>query len=194
MDGSPWIIATLNSAGGDVASAMAIGHLFREKAVQTHVVKDDVCSSACVFIFAGGVSRTMSSHAYLGLHRPTNSDYQKVALLDRAEAEKQYQKVIVATRSYFSEMGLPSRVAELILNTPNEKIIFLDRLEAKRELITGDDPAYAEWSRARAKKRYGAAQLESLEATIACMGNRYNDDKIRQKCGQQSLMNPPVNR
>jgi hypothetical protein len=51
----------INSNGGDVAAAMAIGRLFRKEGAWIEV--DGVCISAYVLILAGGVQRVVSSSA-----------------------------------------------------------------------------------------------------------------------------------
>ncbi|HRF90318.1 MAG TPA: hypothetical protein PLF65_05925, partial [Desulfobacter postgatei] len=47
----------LNSEGGDVATAMAIGRRVRQAQIVTGVHERSICASACILILAGGVSR-----------------------------------------------------------------------------------------------------------------------------------------
>lgn len=51
------LLITLNSQGGDLASAMRIGRLLRNARGRTIVEKDATCASACILIFAAGLSR-----------------------------------------------------------------------------------------------------------------------------------------
>lgn len=57
----------INSPGGDIAAAMAIGRMFREERAWLHV--NGVCISACVLILAGAVDRS-TNFGRVGIHRP----------------------------------------------------------------------------------------------------------------------------
>jgi ATP-dependent protease ClpP protease subunit len=59
----------LNSLGGSVSDAMAIGNIIRNAGYFTAVYEGDECSSACVLVLAGGVSR-IASWGKIGIHRP----------------------------------------------------------------------------------------------------------------------------
>lgn len=50
----------LNSQGGSVSAAMAIGRLARREGLKITVAYPDVCLSACVLILAGGIVRYFS--------------------------------------------------------------------------------------------------------------------------------------
>lgn len=75
----PGALLILNSAGGDVVEALAIGGSVRKAALSTHVGAYDhasgelksggVCASACAYLFLGGVSRTVGKGAKLGVHQ-----------------------------------------------------------------------------------------------------------------------------
>lgn len=56
----------LASPGGLVLDGAAIGDLVRTRKLNTHV--ENVCSSACTAIFAGGVQRTLAPGGRLGFH------------------------------------------------------------------------------------------------------------------------------
>jgi hypothetical protein len=87
----------INSGGGDVAEAMAIGRLIRAKGLDTAVIKIDsscpagdsdcakkrakgidngkpspyaICASACAFVLAGGIQRYASALTQVGVHQP----------------------------------------------------------------------------------------------------------------------------
>jgi hypothetical protein len=88
----------INSCGGDVAEAMAIGRLIRAKGLDTAVIKIDssscpagdsdcakkrakgidngkpspyaICASACAFVLAGGIQRYASTLTQVGVHQP----------------------------------------------------------------------------------------------------------------------------
>jgi hypothetical protein len=87
----------INSGGGDMTEAMAIGRLIRAKGLDTAVIKIDAscpagdsdcakkrakgidngnpspyatCASACVFVLAGGIQRYASASTQVGVHQP----------------------------------------------------------------------------------------------------------------------------
>jgi hypothetical protein len=58
----------INSQGGDVNAAIAIGRMFRKERAHLQVNENSVCISACVLILAGAVERPVSGA--IGIHRP----------------------------------------------------------------------------------------------------------------------------
>jgi hypothetical protein len=62
----------INSVGGDVASAMAIGRMFRKERAWISTGKDGICVSSCVLILAGAVERPLllGRGGKIGIHRP----------------------------------------------------------------------------------------------------------------------------
>jgi hypothetical protein len=58
----------LNSRGGDILEALAIGREVRRRSMSTGVWQGDECDSACVFILIAGVDRYGGGK--VGLHRP----------------------------------------------------------------------------------------------------------------------------
>src|ERR1700704_133673 len=57
----------LNSPGGSVPASMAIGRLLRQNRMTAEVKPGVVCSSACVFIYAGAVVRE-GHFGKIGIH------------------------------------------------------------------------------------------------------------------------------
>src|SRR5260370_32271993 len=60
----------INSPGGSISAAMAIGRIFRREKASLQVKDNDVCLSACVLVLAGAVERPISRSAKVGIHRP----------------------------------------------------------------------------------------------------------------------------
>src|SRR3979411_3512902 len=56
----------LNSPGGSVTDAMAMGRLIRERKFATEVEAGKYCASSCPLMFAGGVERRAGDTAALG--------------------------------------------------------------------------------------------------------------------------------
>ncbi|MFD0858368.1 COG3904 family protein [Roseovarius aquimarinus] len=61
--------AALNSPGGSVSDALAIGRSLREAGLATVVEAGDVCFSACPYLLAAGVSRRVEEGAQVGVHQ-----------------------------------------------------------------------------------------------------------------------------
>ena len=59
----------LNSPGGSVTDALAIGRLIREKKFATEVEARKYCASSCPLVFAGGVERRAGEKAAIGVHQ-----------------------------------------------------------------------------------------------------------------------------
>jgi len=59
----------LNSPGGSVADAIAMGRLIRESKFATEVEAGKYCASSCPLVFAGGVERRSGDKAVIGVHQ-----------------------------------------------------------------------------------------------------------------------------
>jgi hypothetical protein len=59
----------LNSPGGSVTDALAMGRLIREKKFTTEVDAGKYCASSCPLVFAGGVERRAGDKAAVGVHQ-----------------------------------------------------------------------------------------------------------------------------
>jgi hypothetical protein len=115
-----FVTVQLVSPGGDVYAAMEIGRLVRANDVHTKVQTTDIathtqnlCVSACVFIFAAGVSRdvnglwsTLLKHSAVGIHRPYYSGSESTSAHN---ADLRHKKMDADVRAYLKEMNLPRR-------------------------------------------------------------------------------------
>src|SRR3954468_16790372 len=59
----------LNSPGGSVNDALAMGRLIRDKKFATEVEAGKYCASSCPLVFAGGVERRAGDRAAIGVHQ-----------------------------------------------------------------------------------------------------------------------------
>jgi len=117
-------VVYLNSPGGSLVTAMQLGRVLREHAFDTRVgtrttdaarATAGTCHSACPFILAGGVQRSMETGSAIGLHRAEN----RVPVRD----EGAFQHV-VATQvvDYLAEMGVCAEVANIMVATAHDQI------------------------------------------------------------------------
>ena len=129
----------LNSPGGSLIGAMALGRLFRRNGFATVVaarsardgsIVAGVCYSACPFAFAGGVPRALEAGSVLGVHRAEN----RVPVPDAADFR---QRVTNDTRFYFAEMGIDERLVGILAQVPYDAIRVLSPDEAAQlKLVT----------------------------------------------------------
>ncbi|GGB70022.1 hypothetical protein [Henriciella pelagia] len=112
----------LDSSGGNLAAAIEMGLSIREKGLNTKVAgsradeEDNIfqkipghCHSACVFLLAGGVSRSEEQNSSIGLHQ-FSGPLDEIAQYDAFSLAQQTSGVIV---SYLDEMGISPRVAAI---------------------------------------------------------------------------------
>jgi hypothetical protein len=59
----------LNSPGGSVTDALAMGRLIRERKFATEVEAGKYCASSCPLVFAGGLERRAGDKAVIGVHQ-----------------------------------------------------------------------------------------------------------------------------
>lgn len=116
----PGAIVFLNSSGGRLKPAMALGRVLRAQGLDTRVgaraadtgrVMPGVCYAACTFAFAGGVRRDLEGASVLGVQRmdpgPQASDETARERRDRFEP-----------LNYLAEMGIDASLLELMAAVP----------------------------------------------------------------------------
>jgi hypothetical protein len=150
----------LDSPGGEIFPAMRIGHLIRSARAFTSVKPNASCSSACVFLLASGVNRfSRAENSRVGLHRPTFPP-EMFAGLNGDDAKRYYDKISEECQKYLREMGMDDKLFADMLRVPSQEIRFVDGDYCDSVSLTGNDPAYQEWARARAIKRLGRDFVE----------------------------------
>jgi hypothetical protein len=127
----------LNSPGGSVADALAIGRLIRDKRFSTEVEAGKYCVSSCPLVFAGGVDRHAGDRAIIGVHQ--------VAALRSATAGPPRDEMSVAQnisarcQRYLGEMGVSLQVWVHAMETPHDKLFVFTPDELKSlNIVTAD--------------------------------------------------------
>jgi ATP-dependent protease ClpP protease subunit len=115
----------LNSPGGSVNAAMAIGRIVRKEEAGAFVNRGAVCLSSCVLILAGGSFRSFEGK--VGIHRP----YLPVPSGDVSSQNVKaiYAQMLQDLRAYFREMNVADGLADAMLRTNPEKIRLLSEDE-----------------------------------------------------------------
>ena len=117
-------IVFLNSPGGSLVTAMQLGRVLREHAFDTRVGKRTTnaaratagtCHSACPFVLAGGVERSLETGSAIGLHRAEN----RVPVSDEGAFQHVVETQVV---EYLAEMGVHAEVANIMGAVPHDQI------------------------------------------------------------------------
>jgi hypothetical protein len=140
----------LNSPGGDVLAAIKIGNSIRRRWLWT-IVGDDPpssCASACVLVFAAGAVRIAGDDSVVLIHRPF-FDQRYFAGLRPEQAQSQYTEQTKLVASYLTNMGIAPDLFTRMLQVPSDQGERLSLSEMKSMSLTGWDPAYQEWTKAK---------------------------------------------
>ncbi|QYK40251.1 MAG: hypothetical protein KF887_12505 [Paracoccaceae bacterium] len=112
----------LHSPGGNVLQSLQIGRLIRERGFATHVSPDAACLSACPYILAGGIERTVSEAAWVGLHQ---SYFDQSLVVPVFFAVRSIQTGQAEVMEYLNEMGVDPLIVVPALKTPPDEIYLL---------------------------------------------------------------------
>lgn len=112
----------LNSTGGSVYDALAMGRIIRERKFITVVENGGYCASSCPLVFAGGVERRAGEKAVIGVHQafsPGDPGF------DGARGMAEAQKISAGCQKYLAEMGVDLRLWVHAMETPKDQLYFL---------------------------------------------------------------------
>lgn len=113
----------LDSSGGSVSDALAIGRTIRAAGYATEVGEGAVCLSACPYMLAGGVSRQVASGGIVGVHQHY---FGRNTILPAFMAINDLQRAQAGVMDYLTQMGVDLRLMTHALRTPPEEINLLD--------------------------------------------------------------------
>jgi hypothetical protein len=166
---------SLDSRGGEVEAAMAIGRLLRTKITNTDVSiplpplrpidgrEYADCASACILILVAGSDRTVAL-GRVGIHRPYSTGSVKAGTDTRAA----YRVLTTQVKAYLEEMAMPGRLYDEMMQVPPEDIRWISSSERSgvKELhdlgIVGKDPAYDDSQDSIAASARGISKQEWL--------------------------------
>ncbi|MCA6115939.1 hypothetical protein J6524_13705 [Bradyrhizobium sp. WSM 1738] len=118
----------LNSPGGSVADALAMGRLIRERNFATEIEAGKYCASSCPLVFAGGVERRLGDKATVGVHQ--------VAAIGSAvglprDDMNVAQNISARCQRYLADMGVNLQVWVHAMETPHDKLFVFKPDELK---------------------------------------------------------------
>ena len=140
----------LNSDGGSLETGIRIGEILRRHNMATRVRSRDVCASACVYAFLGGIIRTVEKGGKIGIHMASGAfnaaymDALRKILNDRSIHDiddrirlillvsEQYAAVAARRQARFlAEMGVSLRLLDPVFDTPHIDVYWLNAGEMR---------------------------------------------------------------
>jgi hypothetical protein len=108
-------------------------------------IEGKCCLSACMLVVVGGISWEVKN---IGLHRPSLKDLSPRSYEDVKTALSEAQSRM---RNYMSEMGVPDRVFEAMMNVPPDEVRLLDKVSAAALFfgIPNESPALEKYQERR---------------------------------------------
>ncbi len=130
----------LNSPGGSVADALAMGKLIRERKLSTEVESGKICASSCPLMFVGGVERRAGTKASIGVHQvfALSSKDNLTQRDDMGDA----QRISARCQRYLGDMGVNTQMWVHAMETPKEKLFIFkpDELKSLNIVTVSDAP------------------------------------------------------
>lgn len=124
----------LDSPGGSVHDALAIGRAIRDRGYDTVVEKGALCASSCPLVFAGGVSRTAAEGATLGVHQVFAAETTQQSA---ASAMAGAQATTALIQRYLAEMDVDPVLWTYAMETPPNRLYYLSVDEMRDMRLTG---------------------------------------------------------
>lgn len=148
----------IDSPGGDVGFAIAMGTLLRENRVAISVAKGAQCASACVLIFAGAVRRT--AFGKIGIHRPyLISGSQPIS---PENVQRDYGAMLGEMRAYLRTMNVSQSLADDMLKIAPSEMRYLSQDGLNNYSLGYVDPVEQETDDLEEARRYGLDRSEYI--------------------------------
>lgn len=148
----------LNSNGGDVEVAIAIGRQLRKFRALALTWDQGGCYSSCVFIFAGAVHRLAGSES-IGIHRPYSNSTE---LRDYQTIQNDQLRLAKLAKDYLEEVNVLPSLYDAMVNIPPEKIKMLSEAELEQYGLLNVDPAEQELSDTADARKHEITKVEFM--------------------------------
>ncbi|SEW17328.1 Clp protease [Cognatiyoonia koreensis] len=126
--------AYLNSPGGSVQDALAIGREMRRLEMNSAMTASDICLSACPYLLAAGMNRTVEDGALVGVHQHFFGENTALPAFLAVEDIQRGQGEVMA---YLDDMGIDPLIMQHALVTPPDEIYLLTPEELERYGLVG---------------------------------------------------------
>jgi len=110
----------LNSPGGSVADALAMGRLIRARKFATEVEPGKYCASSCPLVFAGGVERRAGERAVIGVHQI--AAMKSTSAARPSDDMSLAQSISARCQRYLADMGIDLKVWVYAMETPHDQL------------------------------------------------------------------------
>jgi hypothetical protein len=112
----------LNSPGGSVHDALELGRALRLAGFETEMREGDICYSACPYLLAAGVKRSIPEEAFVGVHQHY---FGESTILPAFAAVEDIQRGQGLVMRYLDQMGIDPLIMQHALITPPDEIYVL---------------------------------------------------------------------
>lgn len=119
---TPPQVLILQSPGGAVHEALALGRHLRAQGIRTRMLAGEYCYSACPYLLAGGLHREIDPEASVGVHQHY---FGENSLLPAFIAVEDIQRGQSEVMTYLDEMGIDPLVMRHALATPPDELYLL---------------------------------------------------------------------
>jgi ATP-dependent protease ClpP protease subunit len=167
----------INSPGGNLDAAMAIGRLLRRNRMFIIIPKDGECVSACVMIYAGAVLRSAGK---IGIHRPYLNQFIGSQLQAPDKLRSNYEQMLQTLRAYLRDMNVSERLAEDMMKIAPADVRYLSDDDLNGYGLTWIDPIEQETNDLQEARSMGLDRQEHIRRQALA----------NAKCGK--LMDPKV--
>lgn len=184
-------IAILESQGGHLDAAMAIGRYLRAWEFDVIVPTNASCYSACVFLLASGIYKTVDGR--VGIHRPYFT----------SKGPESIKRAIKTTKAeveiYFKEMNIPIRLAEDMFSIDPANMRILSAADLRDYRLNSKDFVAQESEIIEKIDRLGISRTtyEKFRADLSysCEVFRYQREKmiscVREVAARHNIPLPP---
>lgn len=126
---------SLNSPGGALDDAMAMGMAIRERGMATEVADGSICASSCPLAFAGGRTRTAGDKAAIGVHQFYAAGAETVR---PAQIMSDAQATTARITRHLASLDVDPALWLHALDTPPRSLYYFSAEELRRyRLVTG---------------------------------------------------------
>nr|WP_320136669.1 hypothetical protein [uncultured Amphritea sp.] len=184
----PYIVE-LDSSGGSVMAALAIGHNFRDEwgfVPQMRVEADAECHSSCVLILAAGLDRQVAGD--IGIHRPRLNQYDKDQL-NYQSLSSVYKKLHYLLTDYFIKTNIHPSFVDDMWSIPSSDLKILSRSELSRYRLSEKDLVYKEKEDLELIRKCGGQAVKQKEDFWRKYSNTCREDDL--KCFHRMLDQHP---
>ena len=131
----------LNSPGGSVADALAMGRLIRDNKFATEVEAGKYCASSCPLVFAGGVERRAGDKAAIGVHQVFAVSSAEARGAATRDEMSDAQRISARCQRFLSDMGINLQMWVHAMETPKDKLFIFKPGELKSlNIVTAAPP------------------------------------------------------